>query len=58
MAEQLLDGLIRMNEYKHPLDVRNGETLIKEVTDMTGQSGESMTLKARGITFGYIMLQG
>jgi len=51
MAEELLDGIIQLSEYKHPLDVRKGETFIKEVTDMTGQSGESMTLKARGKTY-------
>ena len=51
MAKELLDGIIRLSKYNHPLDVRKGETLIKEVIDMTGQSEESMTLKARGKTY-------
>ena len=51
MAEELLDGIIRLSEYKYPLDVRKGETFIKEVIDMTGQSEESVTLKARGKTY-------
>ena len=29
MVEELLDGIIRTSEYKHPLDVRKGVTFKK-----------------------------
>ena len=51
MAEQLLDGIIRMSAYKHPLSVRKGDSFTKEVIKMTEENRDSITLKAHSKTY-------
>ena len=34
MAEELLDEIIRMSEYKYPLDVRKGDSFTKEAPSL------------------------
>ena len=49
-AEDLLNGIIRLSQYKYPLGIRKGIS-IKEVGDKVGQSETSLTLKARSQTY-------
>ena len=51
MAEQLLDGIIQISSYKHPLSVRKGDSFTKEVIEMTEENRDSMTLKAHSKTY-------
>ena len=51
MAEELLDAIIRMSEYKYPLDVRKGDSFTKEVIEMTEENRDSVTLKAHSKTY-------
>jgi hypothetical protein len=51
MAEQLLDGIIQISRYKHPLSVRKGDSFTKEVIEMTEENRDSMTLKAHSKTY-------
>jgi hypothetical protein len=48
LAQELLNGLNRLGEYKYPLDVRKGK---KEVTNMLDQNGRSKTIKAGSKTY-------
>lgn len=49
-AEELANGLRRMSEYKHPLDVRRGVKSGEEVIDMS-EEGDSMIVKAGAKTY-------
>ena len=48
-ARELLDDLIELGTYKHPLKVRKGSR--KEVNAMSADSDRSQTLKAGGKTY-------
>lgn len=49
-AEELVSGLKKLTEYKHPLDVRRGVGSRKEVEDMV-REGDSKTVKAGSKTY-------
>jgi hypothetical protein len=51
MAEEFLEGIIRMSGYKHPLSVRKGDSFTKEVIEMTEENKDSVTLKAHSKTY-------
>ena len=50
-AEELLNGIIRLSQYKYPLGIRKGRKFKKEVIEMAGQSEDSLTVKARSKTY-------
>lgn len=49
-AEELSNGLRRLSEYKHPLDVRRGVKSGEGVIDMS-EEGDSMIVKAGAKTY-------
>ena len=49
-AEELANGLQKLGEYKHPLDIRKGVRKRKEVSDMAERE-ENRTIKAGAKTY-------
>jgi len=49
-AEELANGLLKLGEYKHPLDIRKGVKRRKGVSDMAERE-ENRTIKAGAKTY-------
>lgn len=50
-AAELSDDLRKMTEFKHPLDIRRGKVLGKEVKSSMREERESMQIKGAGRTY-------
>ena len=50
-SQELFSGLCKLSEYKHPLDIRRGTAIRKEVGKRMNKDRQSRQIKASGRTY-------